>query len=900
MKNKKTKKIPLWKTLTVFSLLLGVFVAVGYATFVVDDPVVNTSDSTATSGETEDKEKVKVDFRYQICDGMIVTTYQEEALGDVNGTTYELGTEYAIDNSSSYNAFQDLMETLTGNRPGDLPSGNHQYPGIGDWSNDYIILSVTAEIKFTDGGTCGSDSYEGKYKISKQQKEESTYRYSYDTDIKFSTDLDSGDTLSDLRSLIMDHLNEVSAGYTFVGFKETVFDAEGNPSPSDVLLSEDTTIDEDSSYYLVLNSDNDLSDYKNNLSDTISKLQSGEKTFNAQVATGDENVTNDLSYFEGDKAVFLTHETTIHEGVTINFGLNDGAITKTASGNYHNFEPENDNHELQYKVVLQNDMVIDGKLVVGSNYGVNVSNQSQGLITNEYVCLDLNGHDIMVGPTGSLESYGLIKDSKGTGRIVVKGGAIKTLVAIQDYHGGGATLSMKNAMEFPFWIYSMPYLRCHVRLCQDESYNWGRFYAQCHFCVATTGGATYSSPVLNFIGPRESSESNFLFALSKSDNTEAIVDIEGYRMEALEAELSATEQQKCLAWRMKISLHQVDCTMQSIVMTLSMKVGGFLPVDIEIDTRLFIFPIASFFDIVLFSSNLTVAQKIRFMPGASFISDENSTIFLTNDGKRSAQISVLSRGYYYYDSKLGKVITNDNHQYEGEVNDVKTPTNVSSTYTILSTAFWKYFTGSRVKIYGVLAFQEGNASVEEYLLAGNIDFNRIAYYSDPNDLHFIDEGEENPFSAVVGQASSCSIKTFDFGTLMAMEEYHSGGYALPLVSHGTWYYQNGTDVNASLTGTFDSETGILMSGEQTYYFDCSGSFTLRDDASCTLKTATYDETNHVFIDSSSNEQFIYFGGMYCRFNSTDQTADVSRVTKGSTVEDAPVVFDESLNRWVRA
>ena len=365
-------------------------------------------------------------------------------------------------------------------------------------------------------------------------------------------------------------------------------------------------------------------------------------------------------------------------------------------------------------------------------------------------------------------------------------------------------------------------------------------------------------------------------------------------MQAMDSELSAGDKQKCLAWRTEISLDHVECRMQPITMTLE------LSMTIDIDTSEFVFPIASFFDISLLSSNLTVAQKIRFMPGASFISDENSTIFLTNVGTTAAQISVLDRGYYYYDSKLGKVITNDNHQYEREVNNVKTPTNVSSTYTILSTAFWKYFTGSRVKIYGTLAFQEGNSSVEEYLLAGNIDFNRIAYYSDQNDLHYIDEGEENPFSAVVEQASSCSIKTFDFGTLMAMEEYHSGGYALPLVSHGTWYYQNGTDVNASLTGTFDSETGILTSGEQTYYFDCSGSFTLRDDASCTLKTATYDETNHVFIDSSTNEQFIYFGGMYCRFNSTDQTANVSRVTKGSTVEDAPVVFDESLNRWVRA
>ena len=154
MKSKKTKKIPLWKTLTVFSLLLGVFVAVGYATFVVDDPVVNTSDSTATSGETEDKEKVKVDFRYQICDGMEVITHSEEALGVVNGTNYELGTEYSTDSSSSYENFQSLMQTLTGKTVGDLTKGPYQYFGIDTWSGYYIIVNVTESISFTEG-VCG-------------------------------------------------------------------------------------------------------------------------------------------------------------------------------------------------------------------------------------------------------------------------------------------------------------------------------------------------------------------------------------------------------------------------------------------------------------------------------------------------------------------------------------------------------------------------------------------------------------------------------------------------------------------------------------------------------------------------------------------------------------------------
>ena len=893
MKNKKTKKIPLWKTLTVFSLLLGVFVAVGYATFVVDDPVVTTSDSTATSGETEDKEKVKVDFRYQICDGMIVTTYQEEALGDVNGTTYELGTEYAIDNSSSYNAFQDLMETLTGNRPGDLPSGNHQYPGIGDWSNDYIILSVTAEIKFTDGGTCGSDSYEGKYKISKQQKEKSTYRYSYDTDIKFSTDLDSGDTLSDLRSLIMDHLNEVSAGYTFVGFKETVYDAEDNPLPSDSFLSEDTTIESDSSYYLVLNSDNDLSDYKNNLSDTITSTQTGVKTFNAQAAQGSENVTNDLSYFEGDKAVFLTHATTIHEGVTINFGLNDGSIKKDATTtSFSNFEPENDAHELQYKVVLQEDMVIDGTLVIGSNYGVANSQAANGLITNEYVCLDLNGHDITINSTGSLLSYGLIKDSKGTGTIFVEGGSIQTLATIQDYRGGGATSGMVSGIDkcFPFEVYSLPYLRCHVRLETDSNNSFGQFLALAHINYM---GSSQTEIVLNFIGP-EGGDS-FLFSIS-NPQSESFVDIYGYSHKAMEEDPKMTDadRQAVLSKRMEIQLNNVQCNMNALKFTIS----------VPIDTSEFIFPISGFFDIMLRSSTIVISQRIKFMPGSSFFANENSVVSLSYNGQRSAQVLALGNNFYYYDSQYEKFVNND-YMDGGEGSQGRQYRR--------SEAFAKYFSSPRISIYGTLAIRQGNAGSNSspYILAGNINFNRVAYYSDDlSALTYVDyEERENPFTELVSDSlGTTSISTYYFSTMLgsvtgfpSYKTYFCKGYSLPLVSNGLCYYQNATDTDG-VVGTFDSRTGEMLFNGSHYVIESTKSYSSapREDGSCSLLKVTKDSALPVYQDENG-EQYIFFAGMYCKFSSsTDSTgeADCSRLT--DTTQKTAVKFDSSLNRWVRA
>ena len=891
-KDKKTKRIPLWKTLSIAFLLLGIFVAVGYSTFIAG-PIVDTSSTTQTSGETEDKGKVKVDFRYQICDGMEVITYPEEALGIVNGDDYQLESISIGNDKDKYEKFQTLVETLTGAKPGDLATGKYQYSGTGDWSGYYIVILVTEEIKFTDGGICGSDSYSGQYTISKQKKEESSYHYSYETDIKFSAYLKSGGTLSDLRSLVTEHLNDVSAGYTFVGFKETSLDEEGNPYPNDILLSEDAIIEEDAAYYLVLNSDNDLSEYKNNLSDTITNLQSGEKTFNAEVAQGDENVTNDLSYFEGDRAVFLMHETTIHEGVTINFGLNDGNIKQSASvTGVSNFEPENSAHELQYKVVLQEDMVIDGTLLIGSDYGVSGSQASNGLITDEYVCLDLNGHNITINSTGKLESYGLIKDSKGTGTIFVKGGSIQTLATIQDYRGGGATSKLVSGKVFPFEVYSLPYLRCHVQILMDSNRQFGEFLALAHVNYMSS---SRTEVVLNFIGP-EGGDS-FLFSIS-NPQLDSSVDIYGYSHKAMEedAKMTETDRQAVLSKRMKIQLNNVVCNMNALKFNIS----------VPIDTSEYFFPISGFFDIMLCASTIVISQRIKFMPGSSFFADETSVVALSYNDQRSAQVIALGNNYYYYDSQYEKFVNND-YMDGGD--------GAQGQKYRRSDVFAKYFSFPRIYIYGTLAIRQGNteSNSSPYVLAGNINFNRVAYYSDDLSARtYVDyEEQENPFTKIVSDSSGAtSFSTYSFSSMLGgvtglkegYKTYFSKGYSLPLVSNGICYYQNTTQTNGSV-GTFDSRTGEMLFDGSHYILESTRSYSssaTNDDGSCSLIRVTKDSDLPVYQDDNGGK-YIFFAGMYSKFSpETDSTgtADCSRTN--DKTKSMAVKFDSTLNRWLRA
>lgn len=911
-KEKKTKKIPLWKTLTVAFLLLGIFVAVGYSTFIAG-PVVDTSSTIQTSGETEtgDSDTVRVDFKYQICDGMEVVEHEPEAIGTIQVQDITGGTQspeyYDVDlssmdsrrirNKADYEQFQDIMYALTNRTLSTLPAEDNPYifPGISPKSTlpnnpdliDYdIYLEVTSTIQDTISA-CSIHSYSGQYKIYKVKHITTTYDYDYHSDIKKTIYLKRGDAIpvSTLQELV-----QTTGEYTYIGLREEVV-RDGVSQPSSEFFDETNAVSKNMVLYVVMNSNSSLSSLKN-LSDTINKIESGEVIFNGGVAEGDYNIRNDLSFFEEDNVVFLTKETNIKEGVTINLGLNNGRITQTSTMNSSNFEPENNAHSLQYKISLQADLVIDGTLLIGANYGSSASGSNQGQISDEYVCLDLNGHDIIVNPTGKLISYGLIKDSVGTGTIQVKGGSLTTLVTIQDYHGGSTTLTMYQKKEFPFWIYAMPYLRCHVCLSQYNG-NWGRLFAQCYICALTTGGAQYTDPTLNFIGPQSSSEGNFLFALQATDNSDAQVDIYGYSLESMGKDATASDLQKCYTWRTEISLNNVSCIMQSVRMTLKLTITA------NIDTQEYIFPISSFFDISMFSSELTVSQKIRFMPGASFIADEDSIIFLEYDGDNVAQISALNRGYYYYDAKYGGIINKDNHQYTDSNDKV---VDISSAYTIVSTAFWKYLSGSRVKVYGTIAFKEGNSGSEDYLLAGNIDFSRIAYYSDPSDLHYVDDSVENPFASLV-QKGSISISTYDYATLLGFESYHSGGYALPLVSHGTCYYQDKTDLSTSKVGTFDSLTGVLQFEDKQYYFDCTTgkSFKLRDEDSCSLKECTYDESTHIFTDSSTQKQYIYFAGMYCDYVQNSDgtaTANISRLTE--TLDTVNVKFDTAKNRWLRA
>ncbi len=302
--------------------------------------------------------------------------------------------------------------------------GDYNYSGTGNYDGQIIILNVSTKIEYQKS-VCGSDKRTGVYKIYTRKLNliSSSYDY-YGYEVKDKIKVQKNKLLNtdDIDSFISLTDNET---YKFVGLVE-----ENEAGlPNNTMFSLPLVASESKTYYAVFNKTDITGTTKYRLGQTISGYsEEKEYTFNAFAASNEFNLTNDISYFEKDNIVFFGDKSStittddgktivgskIASGVTINFGLNNGMVTIVGESGYvSDLEPEDDFHTNQYTVCLQSDLYVYGTLVIGANYGTLGNTNYEGHIANEYVTLDLNGHNIYV-EGGTLNVFGLIKNSKKT------------------------------------------------------------------------------------------------------------------------------------------------------------------------------------------------------------------------------------------------------------------------------------------------------------------------------------------------------------------------------------------------------------------------------------------------------------------------------------------------------
>ena len=877
--------------LALLTLFLSVSIStLGFSSFVINNQLNTTS--TIQINKTNKDEKVTISFKYQVCTGYKETEGNEEGTGYDN---VNIGNTFNT-NKTKYDEFFKLVNDWCETEfSGDIEAKTYKSKGKGQYSGYNVYIKVSRKIEAHKG--VFDTYYRGEYTITVKKV---NVQLAYDfpsTSTSITIDKGSSIPTSFIKNSFYKDSN--SKNYEFVGFKEV--GSDGNPSDS--FISLDKTFTTDTTLYAIFNSKTLNGDTKYNLSDTINNTSSGTIDFNAGVAVGKLNLSNDYTWLDSEKKVFLgganTKTTTINKGVKARFLFNDGSESKKNKfkSEYVHVEPVEENR--QYTVVLQNDLIIDGQMQVEGNYGVNTSGATQGVIAKEYMCLDLNGHNITINNGGKLISNGLIIDSVGTGQINVEGGGyLRTLAVIHDYRGGTMTQSYVNNDVFPFQVYQLPYLRCKARVKYDQTNGWGSLNGYVNAQAFNDKGLIKGQQEfeLNFIG---SSNSNYFIKLDKPNtyNEDSYVDVIGYKENSIDE--TSDNKLYSISQRIKIIINNCSVSIGEFKFDIKVSIAS-----VSVDTSKYSLPISSFFDLEVKNSFLTLDKRIKFLPGSSLIVDKYSTTLLSYDkkAKRAGQISVLDKSYYYYDKNY-KYVTTDLIKLADmsgkDKNGNATEANISGDgygqLVFKAQSFQKYKSNPNVQIKGTLLFKTGNNSGMDYQLSGTINLSKIGYTSDGTLSSSTIVNSDNPFSELNKQSVKVITYGYDYMIGNCSNNSHVKGFSRPLVSNETAYYNDGAN---SYVGAYEDD-GIFRANSKTYYFNNDGKYKINDTTLPTLKECNYDSNSKIITDNS--QQYIYIASMYCKLTSTDNktgTVDHTKLSENAIV-DSKVKYDNTLGKWVK-
>ena len=867
------KKSLFFKLLCVFSFVFGLFsVSTGLSDYIVDKTTYDengTLSNNATSAN-DNGEKVMVSFKLQFIESKTTPEYGEF---NYNGSSFG-SAQKPIDvsdvawNYDKYNRIRDFMNNNTDSSAfsGDsIDKGVYNFKGKEgtDFAKYDFELNVLKKIA---KGRFGTSS--GKYYLLRMDKSAVSFNYrNEDSDIKCL--INKKETLS--HSFLSDKFSsDYFLDYIFCGLKEVSSDG----SITDIYFDISKPIVSNITLCAVFQKKNEPSLDLSEITSAINNAASNATIEFFKGAPSGRDISKDPGYNEKENIVYLgtsSLKTTVQAGTTIKFDMNNGQehVSMDVDSNGMSFEPEDGKHERQYTVALANDLIVNGAFTIGGHFGNKVNYQRQGHIMNEYVCLDLNGHDIYINSGGSLCSYGLIKDSVGTGHIYVNGaGTIYTLVAVMDYRGGGFTKSCKDNKVFPFIYYVLPYIRTKVIFNYKDG--WGALNAIFHLTAASVKDIyVHTESTLKFIG----TGSDCLFKPEGGTNNSSRIIFEGYQQNGISSDM-------CIGRRVGLTVENTKLIMGAFIFDIDAGIGAIGR--ININTTEYNFPVNAFFDVRLVSSTLVFSQRIQFMAGMSFIADKDSTVIFTTNGDYSAQLSILDKGANYYDNKVGKLIKTDNsgesYSYEGNIQD--------------NEDFWKYYSQPKIKIYGKLLFTKGNASSKKYKLMGPCDFNEENVGTiDGSNITMYDKTKYlDPFTFL--NQNGVSIQTYGFDYQISYDAYHVRGFSRPLVSNGKAYAVNDADVKI---GTYSFYDGIFkMDNGYCYYFNNDNTFKLGDTAGNTMKKCTV--TNNIIDDNGT--KYIYFASMYGQYDSAASTVNLNRISKNATA--VKVSYSRDAERWLRS
>lgn len=918
MKNRYFLKIAL-----LFFLVIGSFTAIGISSW-----IITNTDSTTHKDHDFDDDKVNVTVRY-----LAYTGFEQRLIEgsreyfDLNGnvTTSDAyisvaETSDSENDSSNWKSLNTLLSTYSeldytglkgelteANQSKSIPSGIYESNGKDPKSdlkaNETFLAKFDVEkdivlkcTKVTSSCSSTTMSYQvtsGSFRFWRE-KFEVSYKTIQSAENEFDTiSITKGSTITS--GLVNGSLRfDKSNKYYLVGFYKASED--GSLTANEFDLSK--PLEEDTSIYAVYNMENSELK-KSELTAKINGNNGTLRVFNSSSA--DFNVGSDYTYFEPLVSVSIgdaNQETIIQAGSTVNFCLNSGEEYKETTDNKDNIiEPEWYSDNLQYKICLQSDLVVNGNLTLGGAYGNDKNTDDQGMINKNYVCLDLNGHNIYVNKGGSFKSYGLIKNSGSSGAMYINGGYFSSLIVVRDYKGGNGTKNLSGKGIMPFALYSMPYTRCKLFISEADDGTLGTFE-----CLLRMKGADLSvartTVTLYFVG---NSSKYFMNIKGKKDEAKkTFVCLDTYLIGGLSEyqhskNKSTTDYKKCVLYKNMWTIENAVFSIESLKLNV-LGMGS-------LDTSSYDFSISPFFDLRIRNSIMTFKQLIQMYPGSSLSLDEKCDLCFEYDNDRAAQLFVSGEHLKSLDDTRKMSL-------EFRNSAVKSGTGFNLTNVLTSSSnFWKYYGRPQVFNFGTTWFKSGNDSNRFYKIAGEFNCDKFGVYSSS-----ISDGKTIALSSNEKLDSICEengttkafLKTFGYddlsGYIKGDESLQLKGYALPLISNGVAYLKDNTSSNSYFNqkqGTYDLKLGILnIDGDSsTYFLKIRESFDV-SNRNVTITSGSYDKSKKTM--EANGQKYVFFSECFYPFDETNNTINTISINGGSSPSPSiSLIFDETYKMWLR-
>lgn len=641
-----------------------------------------------------------------------------------------------------------------------------------------------------------------------------------------------------------------------------------------------------------------------NLTSSINALGNGQ-TLNLHDSykggTGDGiNIPDDPTYYQKINGLFFD-ACTLNTGATLNLTYENEKIYElpiTGSigenlGNHRNSKDSSISEEYLSNenigkrdcscfVLLNGDMTVRGTLNIGAKVGGGPEGGSRySYIIGQYSTLDLYGHTLTIEDGGRVNAYGIIKDSVGTGKIIVKkGGKLQSVLTVSDGRGRDSSAIGISKRQSPFTEYRLSYLQTSVKFYYGSTFTG---YLKADF--SSLGIANVYIDLFGEEITSGSNQKNALFSWSNTDFLETdYVSYEAYQITTLLS--NAAFVKDMYQWRNKFEIHASLKVAGSYILNTSFTTPlGNLNIDIDfarLDT-----PISPFFDIILATGyKLEAHSKLTFYPGSSFYAQKNSTLIFKSDGEKT--FNEISKGLTIAGET--RTIAGGMMGYTSRIQDISSSAQANSKFNVgvyNMAGYWEYVKPANLVIDGDIEIDPNIDTTKSdgfYYISGNILMSDRA-------LRSLKENKE--YIKTYDLKAELKSGFFYDNSHQNINDQHlfASGYNMSPLNSGKKSYI--LDKNHDLEGYFDPSNGIftseidgqkyfLKTGVNMYEGGSSGSSqSSRVDRNIEIvpvKDEDVDENNRIVIEGSG-QAYLYYCGIYVPIYNFDRQQSIGNNTK---------------------